>query len=312
MSCTVEQLMMKCELALSQDWQYVYGAKGSVLSREQIDALRNLYGSNCVWWSDSDKAGKICCDCSGLISSATGLIRGSEQYKSTAVECHPIGQCKPHMRGWAVWMSGHIGVYDGNGGYYAMDGSARNMVHYPLSKNNFTHVIKLCDVDYGDGVSVETGKAPAAIASGGNYNALVLFTYAVKTEDNRILPEVVNLADYAGIRGKRITGIAIKCDKGSLWYQVHIVDGDWLPKVNGYNWNDHNGYAGNGKPIDAVRVYYNTPDDIVNSHGYQKAQYRVSPVNQDYYSYQYDNETDKGQDGYAGCFGKSIDRFQLT
>lgn len=311
MSCTVEQLMMKCELALLQDWQYVYGAKGSVLNREQIDALRNLYGSNCVWWSDSNKAGKICCDCSGLISSATGLIRGSEQYKSTSVECYPISQCKPHMRGWAVWMFGHIGIYDGNGGYYAMDGSARNMVHYPLSKNNFTHIIKLCDVDYGSGVSTE--KAPAAIVSGGNYNALVLFTYVVKTEDGRILPEVTNLADYAGIRGKRITGIAIKCDKGSLWYQVHIVGGDWLPKVNGYNWNDHNnGYAGNGKPIDAVRVYYNTPSDIVSSHGYQKAQYRVSPVNQDYYSYQYDNETGKGQDGYAGCFGKAIDRFQLT
>lgn len=305
--------MTKCELALSQKWQYVYGAKGTILSRAQIDALRNLYGSNCVWWSDSDKGGKICCDCSGLISSATGLIRGSEQYKSTAVECYSINQRKPHMRGWAVWMKGHIGVYDGNGGYYAMDGSDRNMVHNPLSKNNFTHVIKLCDVDYGDGVDEDTGRAPEAIASSGTYNALVLFTYAVKTEDGKILPEVVNLADYAGIRGKRITGIAIRCDKGSVWYQVHIVGGGWLPKVRGYNWNDHNnGYAGNGKPIDAVRVYYNTSDDIVNSHGYQKAQYRVSPVNQDYYSYQYDNETDKGQDGYAGCFGKAIDRFQLT
>lgn len=135
--------------------------------------------------------------------------------------------------------------------------------------------------------------------------------YAVKTEDGRILPEVTNLADYAGIRGKKIIGIAIKCNKGSLWYQVHTVGG-WLPKVNGYNWKDHNnGYAGNGKAIDAVRVYYNTPDDIVSSHGYQKAQYRVSPVNRGYYDWQFDNETGNGQDGYAGCFGKPIDRFQL-
>ena len=35
MSCTVEQLMKKCELALLQNWQYVYGAKGTVLSRER-------------------------------------------------------------------------------------------------------------------------------------------------------------------------------------------------------------------------------------------------------------------------------------
>lgn len=140
----------------------------------------------------------------------------------------------------------------------------------------------------------------------------VNFTYAVRIEGGRILPEVTNLADYAGIRGKRITDIAIKCDKGSLWYQVHVLGDGWLPKVTGYNWNDHNnGYAGNGKVIDAVRVYYNTPQDIVRSSGYQKAQYHVSPVNGNYYSWQYDNETDNGQDGYAGCFGKAIDRFQL-
>ncbi|MCI8784804.1 MAG: N-acetylmuramoyl-L-alanine amidase [Dorea sp.] len=143
-------------------------------------------------------------------------------------------------------------------------------------------------------------------------NSPVNFTYAVKIEGGRVLPAVTNLSDYAGIRGKRITDIAIKCDKGSLWYQVHVLGGGWLPKVTGYNWNDHNnGYAGNGKVIDAVRVYYNTPQDIARSSGYQKAQYHVSPVNGNYYSWQYDNETGNGQDGYAGCFGKAIDRFQL-
>ena len=149
-------------------------------------------------------------------------------------------------------------------------------------------------------------------ASGSGTDAGIKFTYAVKTEDEKVLPEVTNLADYAGIRGKKIIGIAVKCNKGSLWYQAHVLGGGWLPKVNGYDWNDHdNGYAGNGKPIDAVRVYYNTPDDIVSRHGYQKAQYRVSPVSQNYYDWQFDDETDNGQDGYAGCFGKAIDRFQL-
>ncbi len=143
-------------------------------------------------------------------------------------------------------------------------------------------------------------------------NSPINFTYAVRIEGGRVLPAVTNLSDYAGIRGKRITDIAIKCDKGSVWYQVHVLGGGWLPKVTGYNWNDHNnGYAGNGKPIDAVRVYYNTPQDVANAHGYQKAQYKVSPVNGNYYSWQYDNETGNGQDGYAGCFGKPIDRFQL-
>ena len=149
-------------------------------------------------------------------------------------------------------------------------------------------------------------------SSSSAFQNAVNFTYAVKIEGGRILPAVTNLADYAGIRGKRITDIAIKCDKGTLWYQVHVLGGGWLPKVTGYNWNDHNnGYAGNGKPIDAVRVYYNTPQDIARSNGFQKAQYKVSPVNGNQYSWQYDNETGNGQDGYAGCFGKAINRFQL-
>ena len=82
--------------------------------------------------------------------------------------------------------------------------------------------------------------------------------------------------------------------------------------MTGYNWkDDENGYAGDGKPIDALRVYYNTPTNIVNQHGYQKAQYRVSSVNAGYYDWQYDIETGNGQDGYAGAFGKAIDRVQL-
>ncbi|MDU6438185.1 MAG: hypothetical protein E6551_13490, partial [Lachnospiraceae bacterium] len=84
------------------------------------------------------------------------------------------------------------------------------------------------------------------------------------------------------------------------------------PYVTGCNWNDHNnGYAGTGQPIDAIEVYYNTPADYAAKYGYQKAQYRVSPVNGAYWSWQYDIETGNGQDGYAGAFGQAIDRFQL-
>ena len=142
-------------------------------------------------------------------------------------------------------------------------------------------------------------------------DAWVVFTYGVKS-GGRILPFVTNLSDFAGIQGVPITDVAIKVNKGSVKYRVHIKDGDWLPYVTGCNWNDpNNGYAGNGQIIDAIEVYYSTPEDIVNKYGYQKAQYRISPVNGNYYSWQYDNETGNGQDGYAGCFGVPMDRFQL-
>lgn len=138
-------------------------------------------------------------------------------------------------------------------------------------------------------------------------------TYAVQLEDGTILPEVTNLEDYAGIRGRKIIGIAARVDRGELKYQAHVMGSGWLPYVTGYDWSDTvNGYAGNGRAIDAVRFYYDTPEDIIVADGYKKAQYRVSPENCGYYSWQHDDETCDGQDGYAGMFGKPIDRVQIT
>lgn len=136
--------------------------------------------------------------------------------------------------------------------------------------------------------------------------------YKVRTS-GKWLPEVKNLNDFAGISGKAITDVAIKFSEGTCKYRVHVAGGNWLPYVTGYNTSDsNNGYAGNGKAIDAIEVYYNTPDRIAKGLGYLKAKYRVSPVGGSYYSWQYDNEKTNGQDGYAGALGTKIDRFQLT
>ena len=283
---------------------YVYGAKGAVMSLAKIQALRKMYGSNCVWKSDDKKAGRVCVDCSGLISWYTGIVRGSGQYKSTAVEVIPISKRSDAHIGWAVWMNGHIGIYLGNDQYIAADGSAYGVRIANLSQNGFTHLLKLCDIDYGQGTA--SGPKETAKPSGGHYNAAVVFTYCVKA-DGKTYPSVKNLADYAGVRGKAITDVAIMCNVGKVEYRVHVLGGKWLPYVTGFNWADPvNGYAGNGKPIDAIEVIYLAPDGSS-----QKAQYRVSPVNGNYYDWQYNNETGGGQDGYAGSFGKEVDRFQL-
>lgn len=284
---------------------YVYGAKGTVMSLEQIRELRKMYGSNCVWYSDDNKAGKVCVDCSGLISWYTGIVRGSGQYKSTAVEVIPISQRTNNHIGWAVWMNGHIGVYLGNDTYIAADGSAYGVRIANLSQNRFTHLLKLCDIDYGNGTKQTVTEKPQA--SGGHYNVPVNFTYAVRVEGGTIYPFVRNLQDFAGVQGRKITDIAIKCDVGSVSYRVHVLGRGWLPYVSGCNWNDrNNGYAGIGRVIDAVQVIYHPP---VGS--WQKAQYRVSPVKRGYYSWQYNDEKTGGQDGYAGAFGVPMDRFQL-
>lgn len=50
---------------------YVYGMKGTVMTLAKYNELKALYGA-LVWDSDKNKVGKVCCDCSGLISWANG------------------------------------------------------------------------------------------------------------------------------------------------------------------------------------------------------------------------------------------------
>ena len=131
----------------------------------------------------------------------------------------------------------------------------------------------------------------------------LIFTYAVRISGGKILPEVENDSDYAGKIGTSITDIAIKVNKGSVKYRVHVKGGNWLGFVTGYNWNDYkNGYAGNGKPIDLVQIIYDA----------QKPKYRVSPINKGYYGWQLGNKIGAGYDGYAGALGVTIDRLQIT
>lgn len=127
-------------------------------------------------------------------------------------------------------------------------------------------------------------------------------------------PAVKNLTDFAGVEGKPITDVAIKVTKGKVKYRVHIKGGGWLPYVTGYNINDHiNGYAGDGRAIDAIEIYYSTPSDYAKAKGYLCAKYRISPTNSSkYYDWQIDNNTGNGMDGYAGLIGKTIDKLQIT
>lgn len=129
--------------------------------------------------------------------------------------------------------------------------------------------------------------------------------YKVKTQKHGWLPEVKNLEDYAGWENSPITGLAVKVDKGSIKYRVHVKGGNWLGWITKYDINDyHYGYAGNNKPIDAIQIYYYTPDII---RPYKKAKYKVNN-----YDWQYDTETTGNQDGYAGLIGVNATKIQIT
>lgn len=101
---------------------YVYGAKGAdgKFTQAKFNYLSKAY-PNVFTTTYKNKIksrkyiGKVCCDCSGLISWYTGKVLGSSQLYSQAKKRMPISQWKDFAVGTVVWKSGHVGVYIGNG-----------------------------------------------------------------------------------------------------------------------------------------------------------------------------------------------------
>ena len=152
---------------------------------------------------------------------------------------------------------------------------------------------------------IETKLNGSAVNSNSAENSAVNVFYKVKTQKHGWLSEVKNLEDYAGYNNSAITSLAVKVDKGSIKYRVHVKGGNWLGWITDYNINNgKTGYAGNGKPIDAIQVYYYTPNDI---RPYKKAVYKVNN-----YDWQNDIDTSNGQDGYAGAFGVNATKIQIS
>lgn len=196
------------------------------------------------------------------------------------------------------------------------DRGAKKRTDLYMMNIGFDALIEVCfhdnkgDLEAYNGRKNEVATIIAEVINGGsivsnsNNNEVNVF-YRVKTQAHGWLSEVKNLEDYAGYKNSAITGLAIKVDKGSIKYRVHVKGGNWLSWITKYNINDyHSGYAGNNKPIDSIQVYYYTPNDI---RPYKKAVYKVNN-----YGWQHDTDTNNGQDGYAGLFGKNVTKFQIN
>ena len=125
--------------------------------------------------------------------------------------------------------------------------------------------------------------------------------------DHKWYSEVKGLSNIAGRNKQAISAIAIKVSRGKIRYRVHLLNGDWLPWVTGYNINDNrNGFAGiKEKVIDAVQVEFSGVSDF-------KATYRVRKQGAGFWDWQHNTEKDSSQDSYAGLFGTKIDGLQIT
>lgn len=215
-----------------------------------------------------------------------------------------------------VYTLDHVGIIisnNGDGSYTTIEGNTGNSAYGEcLIRTRYGSQISCCGrPKYSNSSSKSNSNNNTNKKTSASFKPNVY--YKVRTQKSGWLPEVKNLEDYAGIENQPITDVAIKVDKGTLWYQVHVKGGSWLGKITGYNIKDsQKGYAGNGKPIDLIKICYKTPEGETKKGIYKSAQYKVSPTNTSaFYDWQLDTDTNKGQDGYAGSLGTTIDKLYI-
>lgn len=175
---------------------YVYGMKGTVMTQENFNYLHNMYGDKYVPYSDVKKVGKVCVDCSGLISWACNIPLNSAGWVNRASVKKSISSIADAPIGALLWMKGHIGVYLGkiNGvySYIAADGSKYGVRIAPISANHFTHWLLVEDVfDYDMEESEMVTKEKFQIGD------KVVELDAIR-KDGRVYPYIRDIAPYVG------------------------------------------------------------------------------------------------------------------
>ena len=216
-----------------------------------------------------------------------------------------------------VYTLDHVGIIisaNSNGTYTTIEGNTGNSAYGECAiRTRYASQISCCGRPKYSSNSNSGGSSSGGSNSSGSTKKPNIYVQVCTKEDGW-LPVAKNLEKCAGKDGHAITKVAVKVDNGSVWYQAHVKGGGWLGKVTGWNYKDDiNGYAGNGQPIDALKIYYTTPNSLRNEGRVYCAKYKVSPINTSaFYDWQIDTDTDNGQDGYAGAFGVAMDKIYVN
>lgn len=171
-----------------EGWGYVWGAQGETYTKELAEAWhsRAVKGSksvpsgrnrNSYYIGDCSKwIGRKVADCSGGIVAAIREFdpgyadRSSSGFKAQFTESGKIGTL-PEIPGLALWKSGHIGLYIGNGKAIEFRGTAYGCVETAVKDRTWTHWGKIKGVTYGETASGESAGTPVfAVCSGGSVN----------------------------------------------------------------------------------------------------------------------------------------------
>ena len=181
---------------------YVYGAKLSdgPLKLSKLNQLRKLY-PNVITSSYYTKAkkfvGKVCTDCSGLISGYTGKLLGSSALYSNASSRNKLNKndCSKIPVGAVLWKSGHVGVYLGNGKVAEALGINYGTVISDVSRRTFTHWLLFDWMKY-DSVSTTTKKSTTTSKKNPYKEPVRTLTVGCKGDDVRWLQWELNQSGF--------------------------------------------------------------------------------------------------------------------
>ena len=151
--------------AASQHWGYVWGTYGHVLDDALLSAKLEQYPTHVGNYEDfirSNWLGGRTADCIGLIKGyswydpATGHINYATNgmpdinadYMAHSVAEKGTIDTIPEIPGLAVWRSGHIGIYIGNGKVVEAKATRIGVVETNLSDGTWTHWIKIPYINY--------------------------------------------------------------------------------------------------------------------------------------------------------------------
>lgn len=158
-------LVLYAENAWQSGWGYVWGSFGNVLTESEFSYKLRQYPDGVGRYQDFIQAnwlGRRTADCVGLIKGYGWLDTGSmtirygtngmpdigadAMYRNATTK-GPISTI-PETPGLAVWRSGHIGVYIGNGQVIEAMGTKYGVVRTELAERNFTHWLEIPYIHY--------------------------------------------------------------------------------------------------------------------------------------------------------------------
>lgn len=156
-------LVKHCKRALAEQWGYVWGTYGKVLTKEYLDRKADQYDDVAEQynWIYQNWLNRRCADCVGLIKSymwwngekdEVGYISSEDK---SAVGMFNAATVKgtistmPDVPGLCVYIDGeHIGVYIGNGEVIEARGTKYGVVKTKLKERPWTHWLACPYIEY--------------------------------------------------------------------------------------------------------------------------------------------------------------------